>query len=583
MRTRIGQIQAKLGTKIVDKMSLFFDATLEETLIELIQNARRSKATRIDIRASPTRLSVEDDGQGIEKPERLLEFGRSGWTSPAVRAEKPAGMGLYSLAQHGATIHSRPHPKRDGAVRTGWTTTLRPAHFEGKHKAAVYEDPKAPTPHGTRIVLNANRIRPDEILHRIGRHVPIPIHLNGEAIEQKPFLDEERETYIEEWNGLRLILYKEPRGFYEDLAQRIDFHGLVIKDDTLPGAQTPKNSWWINVQVVGESGLELTLPTRAKVVRNSFHREMILRAYRTMYQGIAALSPDEPVSHAMWAAAKNDYGVQLCGRPQQLAAWQPSTADDLGYWYPRKRGANVDIDERTVIMYAPASTGEQQSLYRALNRMKEPPWQLVEHEGECEGFDWYENLPRLLEMHARITDNGVTNIIDLSGQEPEWDQRNRRVDRIELVLLIGKIREKRQRGRTVTIETDLTMAQVDSAYELTCASINVTRNSTIENDELMQLIGKAGFRTYPGGDIDQSYSVIHKGFVKAAAYAATILLTSREAATRARLQSIAAAEMCHYLQNDERATLTITAQGVETVVLAAPERSGASEAQPAAG
>lgn len=100
--------------------------SLEEALIEVLQNSYRSQATRISFSYSARegRLIVDDDGPGVADPASVLTAGRSDWDASVV---DPAGLGLFALiglSEH-LTLTSYP---LDGSP---WTTTLTRAHWTG--------------------------------------------------------------------------------------------------------------------------------------------------------------------------------------------------------------------------------------------------------------------------------------------------------------------------------------------------------------------------------------------------------------------------------------------------------------------
>ena len=74
-----------------------FAFTNKLTLVsELLQNARRAGATQvtIDHDATARRLTVIDDGCGIEDFQRLLTFNESGWDEDTIRTEHAFGLGF---------------------------------------------------------------------------------------------------------------------------------------------------------------------------------------------------------------------------------------------------------------------------------------------------------------------------------------------------------------------------------------------------------------------------------------------------------------------------------------------------------
>lgn len=67
-----------------------------KVLAELMQNARRAGATRIDIAQRDDALVVSDDGEGIYDFQKLLTLAESGWDKEVMIEEGPFGMGFFS-------------------------------------------------------------------------------------------------------------------------------------------------------------------------------------------------------------------------------------------------------------------------------------------------------------------------------------------------------------------------------------------------------------------------------------------------------------------------------------------------------
>ena len=63
------EIRATIHGDAIQKVSRFFNATTAECLNELLQNSRRSGATRVDITLRAN--TVTDDGRGVQDPEAL--------------------------------------------------------------------------------------------------------------------------------------------------------------------------------------------------------------------------------------------------------------------------------------------------------------------------------------------------------------------------------------------------------------------------------------------------------------------------------------------------------------------------------
>ena len=65
------EIRATIHEDAIQKVSRFFNATTAECLNELLQNSRRSGATRVDITFQDSTVTVTDDGRGVQNPEAL--------------------------------------------------------------------------------------------------------------------------------------------------------------------------------------------------------------------------------------------------------------------------------------------------------------------------------------------------------------------------------------------------------------------------------------------------------------------------------------------------------------------------------
>lgn len=98
---------------------------------ELLQNASRAEASevRVEIDTRAGAVTVADNGHGVFDPQDLIDIGKSDWNE-GVRAERPAGMGLFSVFKLGGAAE----------VRSGrWRLTLdydamcggKPAVYEG--------------------------------------------------------------------------------------------------------------------------------------------------------------------------------------------------------------------------------------------------------------------------------------------------------------------------------------------------------------------------------------------------------------------------------------------------------------------
>lgn len=77
--------------------SMFSSST--KVLAELMQNARRAKATKVDFEFDPetATLVVTDNGCGIDTFRAILTVAESGWAEDVQAAEHPYGLGFFSV------------------------------------------------------------------------------------------------------------------------------------------------------------------------------------------------------------------------------------------------------------------------------------------------------------------------------------------------------------------------------------------------------------------------------------------------------------------------------------------------------
>ena len=80
-------IKAKVNKKLLAKADRLFTGTLSGRITEILQNARRAGATRVEIINSGGWVIIKDNGRGIDDFARLLDLGGSGWSEVTERSE----------------------------------------------------------------------------------------------------------------------------------------------------------------------------------------------------------------------------------------------------------------------------------------------------------------------------------------------------------------------------------------------------------------------------------------------------------------------------------------------------------------
>lgn len=86
--------------KLVSELPRFFQ-NRGAFITELVQNACRAGATKVDILLVPDSFTIADNGCGISDPKVLLEIAGSKWDNPVVADQDPAGLGLFSAMLEG--------------------------------------------------------------------------------------------------------------------------------------------------------------------------------------------------------------------------------------------------------------------------------------------------------------------------------------------------------------------------------------------------------------------------------------------------------------------------------------------------
>ena len=104
-------IHATVNTRLLSKAHRLFTGTKNGRIIEILQNARRAGATRVEIINQDGQVTVRDNGRGIQDFAGLLDLGGSGWlresnSQQIEQSEDPAGVGLFCLAPRRLVVQS---------------------------------------------------------------------------------------------------------------------------------------------------------------------------------------------------------------------------------------------------------------------------------------------------------------------------------------------------------------------------------------------------------------------------------------------------------------------------------------------
>lgn len=262
---------------LIHKSTAFFNATTIEIIEELLQNARRAGATRVDINLQGDVLTIEDNGCGLFSKGFQINLGGSNWDAATRLQETPAGCGLFSLA----------NKERVEIEANGYRTVLTPKTFTGQEDYVAEELPGSVQRAGTRITVYGCEKQwyfKSEVQDRV-KHLDMTVFVGNEQLTTRqdfiPDQEESPDHFVAEWNGLRFS----PANSYCN--GKINFYGMTCPyhgSQFLPydakDLQPPRphddaiSLHWMLIDVVNCPELQLVLPRRRDVVQNDFWKEL---------------------------------------------------------------------------------------------------------------------------------------------------------------------------------------------------------------------------------------------------------------------------------------------------------------------
>ena len=555
-------IRARVHDGAIDRVTRFFNATLADAFVELIQNARRAGATRLDVvtdavpeaeASGGIRVTVTDDGDGIADPAVLLSFGESGWDEDTARREDPAGIGVYALSRRGCTVSSRVRgPLLD--LAPGWRVALTPDCFLGKEEAAVVAA-NAPWPHGTAISFMSEQT-PEAIKAAVdgaARHCPLSITFNGEATDRRAFLN--GAVHVETWRGLAFGVFRNRLTGYN--TPDLNFHGLTLAVH-LPAVDAIEGGTFsVRADIEACPELELVLPARKEAVETPFLDEMREAARLAVYRAMAVV---EPAPRIAWTDRKKaaDAGIEMPEPPPELRPWRPGTAD-IDDWREVPPFAPVNAD--SLVMAIDPEPQDAQSFWRAAERVG-IAGRLFEGDTRFEGYGWYDALARVHNVTIDVTERGVTHPLDAlrapsdppSGATtaPGVPDTLVRPDAIHMHLHI-------LRGdgpsETMTIPADLAFVGEGWTWVAEAQPL-VTRESNLTPVQLMQLLRASFFSPSDDAESD-SYETQKTRFEDDAMHIAVKLLASEEEAQKHTIAEAVLREIFWVMPRDREVSITV--------------------------
>ena len=562
-------IRATIHEDAINKVAGFFNATTKDILNELLQNSRRSGATQVEIITQGDQVTVIDDGAGISDPAAILAFGHTAWENRAAQNEHAAGMGFYALAR---SDQVRVRSKLSGG--TAWQVNLTPDHFVGKMSAPVEEPTGDTTVPGTTVAFTSRKDPYSDIIDA-ARYYPLPVHLNGQRVDQKDFLREA--AYVETWEGVRIGVYP---GYHLSASDRMNFHGIIVNDPRLPRVSAIQQNWRTQADVLDCPHLELTLPARREVIETPFMTELRTACTRAIFRSMSLQTepPDVPWKVQQEAASM---GINLPDAAAVLELWKPRYHDSLSRNYQKR--VWVGIPDDAIVANVGHNVMDAQALWRAieLNGMKE---RFMQADEGLEGYNWYDSLPKAQSIRITVTKDGEKQDLQKIRDERGY-VKNQRPDRITFALeTVGKDyqpdEEEEEKETSEAGEHTILVLPSDLAFENDeddygeQGSPLVTQNSEISVRELTDLMMDAFFSANDDSSAD-SYETQREEYEMQSEKIALMLLSSEDDALKATLDKLISRHIAWEIPNGTTATIRIKDRKAVEITLESTEKKGA--------
>jgi hypothetical protein len=305
--------QLIVADRIRSTIKRMFSGSHAEVFSELLQNAQRVKATRVDFRIARTdavTLHYQDNGPGLADADaffRLLALGASGYDAETEQAQNPMGFGFNSLLAHedvdavlvrsrGLSLHiEAARWWQDASYAEGWRERLVPCEDQYGLALSVHYKPTAGRNHSWQTfdayVEGELRRQAETYFGFFGvtiNEVPVaqklPSSIDPAVCE--PVLCVEGQ--LADGTPIRWLRGKE-NSFYNLFVR---WYGQMMSEN-LP-SRIP-NCWTLYLDVTQGQPVDLVAPTRKSVIRNDKFERVLAEAKAVLFHALNA-RPTLPVA-----------------------------------------------------------------------------------------------------------------------------------------------------------------------------------------------------------------------------------------------------------------------------------------------
>jgi hypothetical protein len=413
-------ITSQVDPSAITKVTRLFNNTIGDVLAELVQNARRAGARKVEIdvveHAGTSHVRVRDNGAGIADPSVLLALGRSGWNAELAQREDSAGMGVFSLAGRAVTISSQAASSDEG-----WRISILPSEWESSQPILVEPCQRD---QGTELLIafdQAWAASLETAACDTARFCPVPMTFNGRPVQQVEWLAPA--VAVTEFEGVRIGIVDARYG--NTATRTVNFHGVTVAC-AVPRIADAAMRWSARVEIVDAPELQLVLPARKEIVANAALERLREAVRRAIYAHIAERG-EHGLSHASWCEAAA-LGIHLPEARANLTGWSPTCAD-----FPSTHTVEAPGAFEGWILMGSFGAPIEQCAALAMARAGGFAGRLVEPDPDMAGYSWYDALPRISELAIEVVDKGAIFRID-GGELPDLETAT--VERMDLLMTI---------------------------------------------------------------------------------------------------------------------------------------------------